>query len=112
MNIKNIVNEEILNLMEVYGQNQDPMDLLGLTMMIGRMYPENLKQDSEEAQVFMSILQNDYNKKGDRGVIDRFKAFTGIPIKSVGNTKYVFDYSDIDNGQSSSTSWKYKHSGD
>ena len=82
MNIKNIINEEILKLMEVYGQNQDPMDLLGLAMMIGRLYPTELAKDSPEIQAFVSILQNDYGKKGDRGVMERFKVFTGIPIKS------------------------------
>ena len=111
MNLKSIINEEIQKIVEVYGQSDEPMDFLGLAMMIGRLYPEELKPDSQEIKAFISILQDAYDSNGDLGVMERFKSFTDIAIKPVGLRKYVYDYRD-NKGQQIPGKWNYKYPGD
>ena len=74
---------------EVYGLI---LNLEGLAEMAARTQDPRGQKIAEKT--FLELLQKDLEKKGNKGVIDRFREMTDLELKTITRGRYQIVYDD------------------
>jgi hypothetical protein len=98
-NIHKIVIEEMQSLLDpnwmisykpdgyqhnILDENQNVMGIQDLAEMVSRL--------GVDFEIALEILQDQFKKFGDAGVIEMFKGMTDVAIEPIRRGKYVFNY--------------------
>ena len=70
----------------ILDENQNIMGIRELAEMVSRM--------GVDYDAVLGILQNEFKKRGNSGVVNMFKGMTDVAIEAISQGKYVFNYSE------------------
>jgi hypothetical protein len=74
---------------EDFSLNENIMNIIELANMTNRMELDN--------NVILKMLQTEFKKRGDDGVIKMYKGITGVNIEALGKGRYIFSKSNHNN---------------
>jgi hypothetical protein len=70
----------------ILDENQSVMGIPELAEMASRLGVDH--------SAILSILQDQFRKRGDEGIVEMFKEMTGVAIETIRHGKYVFSYNE------------------